>query len=347
MRDVAEHAGVDISVVSRVLSDDPVLRVGDETRARVERIIEELGYAPNAMARGLRLQKTGAVALLVPDVVNPVYAKIVAGAQRRAAEKGLALMLGAASEDPDGSVTNFGNLLQRGRVDGLLIATARVNDEAIQSLERSGLPVVLVDRRSDLSTFEENWTPDLFPYVAVEDFKAAEAATNYLLDLGHRDIRHIAGSPAVDTMIRRADGFATALRLHGLPPKEARARVLTAGASEAEGYDAAIDILSSPHRPTAIFCASSRSAMGVLAASHKLGVGIPGDLSVIGFYDIPGAAFTEPPLTVVDLPIEEMGYQAMVVLEEMIDGSTGRPLTVRDPPPRMIERGSTAPPRTS
>jgi LacI family transcriptional regulator len=290
------------------------------------------------------MQKTGAVALLVPDVVNPVYAKIVAGAQRRAAEQGLALMLGAASEDPEGSVTSFGNLLQRGRVDGLLIASARVNDEAIQSLERSGLPVVLVDRRSDLSTFEENWTPDLFPYVAVEDFKAAEAATEFLLDLGHRNIRHIGGPPAVDTMVRRADGFATALRTHGFTPTEARARVLTAGASEADGYDAAIDILSSSNPPTAIFCASSRSAIGVLAASHKLGVQIPKDLSVIGFHDIPAAAFTAPPLTVVDLPIEEMGYQAMVVLEEMIEGSRGRPLTIRNPPPRVVERGSTAPP---
>lgn len=333
IRDVAERAAVHPSVVSRVMSLDANLRVRDETRARVLQAIEELGYVPNSVARGLRVAQNGSVALIVPNVANPAYAPIVAGAQRRAMEAGLALVLGTVNRERQGDLSDFGHLLHRGRVDGLLIAVARLSDPELVLLEEARLPVILVNRRSKLG----------LPYVVADEHKGAVLGTKHLLELGHQRILHMAGDLGVDTWARRKDGFLAAMADAGVGPRKRAAMVRPGGITEAEGYDAACRVLSADIRPTALFFGDTRAALGGLAAAHDLGVAVPSDVSFMGFPDNPFAAFSVPRLTVVHVPLEEMGYVGMSLLAQLIAGERVRPEVLAEPP-IVIERESTGPP---
>ena len=335
IRDVAERAGVHPSVVSRVMSLDAGLRVREQTRARVLRAIDELGYVPNSVARGLRVAQSGSVALVVPNVANPAYAPIVAGAQRRAAEAGLALVLGTVSRDRQGDLSDFGHLLQRGRVDGLLVAVARLSDPELVALESSRLPVVLVNRRSTLG----------LTYVVADEHMGGLLGTEHLRGLGHERILHMAGDLGVDTWARRHEGFLAAMADAGVGPLKRAAMVQPGGITEEEGYDAARTVLrrSGRDRPTALFFGDTRAALGGLAAARDLGVRVPQDVSFMGFPDNPFAAYSAPRLTVVHLPLELMGYTGMSVLAQLIGGERVKSEVLSEPPV-VIERESTGPP---
>lgn len=335
IRDVAERAGVHPSVVSRVMSLDTNLRVRDETRTRVLKAIEELGYIPNSVARGLRVAQSGSVALVVPNVANPAYAPIVAGAQRRASEIGLALVLGTVSRARQGDLADFGHLLQRGRVDGLLVAVARLSDPEVAALEASHLPIVLVNRRSDIG----------LPYVVADEHGGGVLGTQHLLGLGHRRIVHMAGDLGIDTWARRRDGFVETMAAAGLKARRGRPLVEIGGITEGEGYDAARRVLDLDDPPTALFFGDTRAALGGLAAADDLGLRVPDDVSLIGFPDNPFAAFSIPRLTVVHVPLEEMGYTGMVALERLIRAESVEP-EVLPTSPFVIERKSTGPPRS-
>lgn len=315
------------------MSLDTTLRVREETRQRVQQAVDELGYVPNSVARGLRVAQSGSVALLVPNIANPAYAPIVDGAQRRASEIGLALVVGPVSRDRQGDLSDFGHLLQRGRVDGMLVAVARLSDPEVAAFERSRLPIVLVNRRSDIG----------LPFVVADEQTGGVLATEHLLALGHRDIVHMAGDLGIDTWAQRRDGFVRAMTAAGVSARRARALVQPGGITEQEGYDAARRVLDAPKPPTALFFGDTRAALGGLAGATDLGLRIPEDVSFIGFPDNPYAAFSVPTLTVVHVPLEEMGYTGMVALEQLIGGEPVEGI-VLETPPVVIERRSTGPP---
>lgn len=328
LRDVARLAGVDPSVVSRLVNRSPALNIAEQTRVRVVAAIDELDYQPNLTARGLKLRRAYAVGFILPELENPVYAPIVRGADRAAQEIGFGLVLGAAT-GPGDTEGAFMRLLQEGRVDGLLIASTVLSDDYLRDKERVFAPLVIVNRRVE----------GIDACVTVDDKAGSAIASTHLLELGHRRLAVLTGPLSVDTSRRRLEGFrgaATAMdaevAVHEAPTFSVRS-----------GYEVACRLLKDS-RPTAIFASTVTLALGVLRAGHEAGVALPEELSVIALHDTPLADFTQPSLTTVAMPLETLGATALRILKDRIDGRAVAPTLVEEPAAKLHARGSTAPP---
>jgi LacI family transcriptional regulator len=311
-----------------VLNGDPRLSIAPDTRRRVVDAIEHLGYRPNIMARGLRLSRTLAIALVLPDISNPVYGQIVTGAQVRAEEVGYAIVL-ASPLDHDGVEPSLARLLSEGRFDGLLVASAMLDAENIRELAGRA-PVVVMNRRVE----------GVEGTVVLDDAAGSAMATRHLLDLGHRRLAHLGGPADVDTSIRRQLGFERATSR-----RRGTHTVVVAGKGyDAQtGYEAATTLLKESGETTGIFAANVMLAIGAIRAAAEQGRRIPEDLSIVALHDFQLAAYVQPPLTTVAMPLEELGSRAVDVLLARIEGKqTGS--TVIKTPPRLIVRQSTAPP---
>jgi LacI family transcriptional regulator len=321
MQDVAAAAGVDTSVVSRVLSGDAGLNVRPETRRRVMDAVRSLDYRPNAAARTLKTARTMAIGMLLPDLANTVYAAIAQGAEQRAGAAGYVLLMATGSAAARRSILED-------RVDGLLyaIATAENVDEVRPA---ATLPSLLVNRRE----------PGAGPSVVCDDEAGAAAAVRHLVGLGHRRIAHIGGPQGVDTARRRLRGYRRVMDEHGLPaPPEL---VVESQFDELGGATAAARLLRLDPLPTAIVVANVTAAIGAMAAVRDAGLHIPRDISIIGFHDVPLAPYLAPPLTTVRMPLIELGSQAVDSVLAMIDGREVSDVVVATPP-ELVVRGSCA-----
>ncbi|MFL4951622.1 LacI family DNA-binding transcriptional regulator [Streptomyces sp. MMS24-I31] len=331
IKQVAEHAGVDPSVVSRVINHDPRLSVRPETRERVVAAIKELGYRPNAVGRSLRTARAGMLGLFIPDFANPVYAEIIKGAEAAAAQLGYLLVTGSASGSKPGT-GHYVDLLGQGRVDGLLLAGTDASSALIDRLNDALLPWILVNQRV-------SWARR---YVILDDERAGDLAVEHLVDLGHRRIAHLAGPPTSDTARRRRAGYLAAMERVGLAHDERL--IVDADYTPAGGAAAIADLLALDEPPTAVFVANVASAIGALHAAQAAGVEVPRDLSLVAVHDLPLAGYLTPPLTTVRMPLEDLGRRGVELLtgsdpdapiEETVDNSVE--LIVRDSttrPPR-------------
>jgi LacI family transcriptional regulator len=328
--DVARSAGVGTSIASRVLNGDPTVSIRPETRERIVAAARELNYRPNAFARGLKLARTMTVGMVVPNLAYPVNAEIIRGAERRAAAAGYVVLL-ADSEEFLKAGEAFERLLRERRVDGLLIASASTSEGALAELAREGLPFVLVNRR----------VPHVGPSVTVDDARGMELGTRHLVDLGHRRIAHIAGPSDADTARRRLDGFRAAM--HGAKLRVPSSHVCEASFDEESGYAAMECLLAQEPRPTAVSIWSLAAAIGALAAAKRCGFAVPRELSVVGFHDAPIAAYLDPPLTTVRMPLREMAERSVDSLLSLVAGQPAASIVVHSPPV-LVERASTAPP---
>lgn len=326
MQDVALAAGVDTSVVSRVLSGDRTLNVRPETRMRVMEAVRRLDYRPNAAARTLKTARTLAIGMLLPDLANTVYAAIARGAEERASAAGYVLLVAT------GSAASRRAILED-RVDGLLYAIATT--ENLDEVRPAGtLPSLLVNRRE----------PGAGPSVVVDDEAGVATAVRHLIGLGHRRIAHIGGPQGVDTARRRLHGYRRVMEEHGLPaPAD---QTVEAQFDELGGATAAARLLRLDPRPTAIVVANVTAAIGAMAAVREAGLDIPGDISIVGFHDVPLAPYLAPPLTTVRMPLIELGSQAVDALLAMIDGQQVGDIVVATPP-ELVVRGSCAAPLAS
>jgi len=329
--DVAKHAGVSVSLVSRVTNADPTLVVKDDTRERVLDAIRELGYQPNAAARGLRIARTSTIGILIPDLANATYAAIVAGAEERAGELDHVVLIGAPGADTEAWAAGYARLARLGRVDGLLIATAVADRAFEQLLASSRFPLVLVNRR--LAGFHGS--------VRVRDEQAAAAAVRHLVELGHRRIAHLAGPLAADTAARRLEGFRAAMREAGLPLEPEL--VVEAGYDEESGGRGMTELLGRADAPTAVVVANVRAAVGALKSLRERGLAAPAFMSVVAIHDTPVAQYVEPALTTVTLPLHEMGRAAVDALMTAVDGGEATDVIVESAP-QLVVRASTATP---
>jgi LacI family transcriptional regulator len=326
LRDVGAAAGVDASTASRVLNDDERLRVRPETRQRVLDVAVALRYRPNALAKGLKLARTGALGLVIPDITNPGYGALIRGAQEEAAAHDVLLLLGNTDESQslEGAYERF---LREGRVDGLILATALIDDEVVAEIAKRGSKVVLVNRKGD----------QLLPSVIADDQKAGALPTEHLIELGHERVVHVAGSRRVDTAVRRRKGYEQTMRQAGL-----RQWVVDGGWTEEAGFKAGERLFADgPAAPTGVVAANTRVALGVVAAARKARLSIPDDVSVAGIDDLPGAEFAVPPLTTVWLPLFDMGRMAVRILLGYEKAGPRESRVVRTDP-RLIIRESTA-----
>lgn len=325
LADVADAAGVTKGIASRVLNGDPAVAVRPETRERIIRLADELGYRPHAGARALATARTMTIAFLVPALDNPPYVTIARGAHRRAAEHGyLSLLVEDLPGDRAGGPR--GDLLRRGRVDGVLVGSATDGDTLGEVLAGAGIPHVFVNRA--VTGSRRNVTLDVG--------LASRLAVDHLAGLGHRRIVHLAGPDDVAPSRERRLAFEAAIVDHGLEPLAA----VSSGFSEADGRAAASAVLET--EPTAVVTSSLGQAIGLLRGLHERGVRVPDDVSVVAYDDFPLAAATIPALTTVAMPLEQLGEAAVDALVAQLDGDEPRDVAVPTAP-RLVVRESTGP----
>lgn len=330
--DVAARAGVSVSIVSRVLSDDPEVRVRPETRERILAASRELDYTPNHAGRALRLAKSGALALVVPDVTNPVFADMVRAVEDEAQHNGYSVLL-ARSEWFTENSGGLRRLIGEGRVDGFLFQRAdETTDAGLMRLLGAGIPTILLNTRS----------PGSRGSVTFDGVAAAMMATRHLVELGHRRIAHLGGPEGSDTSDRRLQGFRLCMTEAGLPvPPDA---VTRSGYRPESGAAGIRHLLAARERPTAVFVANVNAAIGAMTAAIQSGLRVPEDLSIVALHDLWFAEHTTPPLTTVKSPLEAVGRAGVRLLLERLSSRSVDDVTVTDPPPRLIVRASTAPP---
>lgn len=330
IKEVAAVAGVAPSVVSRLLNGDATLRIRPETRARIHDAVARLEYAPNVAARALRAGRSGAVALALHDVVNPVYAEIVAGAQQAAADLDQALFLGDVEGLAQGSGT-LTRMIDGGALDGLIMQGAsRPSDEVLARFALK-VPTVMLqeDPRAGVTV------------VGLADEQAARVATEHLLQLGHIRVGCITRMRGTRPARDRLRGWRDAMHQAGLRPR--RTDWLWGQWTDAEaGARAMGRLLSRSPDLTGVVVCNVVEGIGALSAAAELGYRVPEDLSVIAIHDIPIASFLRPPLTTVRLPLAELGRRAVELL--FPKGPTAETATViTEPAPELVLRGSTAP----
>jgi DNA-binding LacI/PurR family transcriptional regulator len=329
--DVARLAEVTPAVVSRVLNDDEKLRIRAETRQKVLDAAQVLDYTPNGVARGLALARSGALALIVHNIGNPLHAETVQGAQRRAQGARWALLLADAEELVD-NVTAYKDILESRRVDGVILHVGGLpGDESLKRLAQSRLPSVLIN--SQLGGVVSS--------VTLQDEAATRLAVDYLLGLGHREIAFFCGTPGSAQSERREREFNRALKRARITPRPEW--IIEGGWDESSGRRAMRQLMSMARRPTAILGGNVMASIGALATARELGVRVPDDLSVIAIHDTWVAEHTWPPLTAVRLPLRQLGEVAVDVVLDMLKGGARRDVVVADPGPELIVRASTAP----
>ncbi len=335
LRDVAGHAGVSVSVVSRVLNADPSIRIRPETRDRVMESARLLRYAPNSAGRSLRRSRTHLLALVVPDVTNATFTDVVAGVESRALDQDYSVLLASSPRMQPGS-DGFTRLLSERLVDGVLL---QKGDDA---------PIDLVSRA--LSHPERTVLINSGPVpgvstIALDDVAAGALATRHLLELGHRSIGYLGGVPTSDTNDRRRAGVEQTLAEAGLSLRREHATSL--GYTYRSARDAARILLSRQNPPTALVVGNVNAGIGAITEAAEMDVRVPDDLSVIAIHDIWPAITCAPALTTVRLPMKQLGGTAVDVLLAGLDSETHTAQVVDDPAPELIIRSSTAPPGTA
>ncbi len=324
LRDVARRAGVSPMTVSRVVNGSG--QVSRDLRERVEQALTETGYIPNTVARNLRTRRTDTIALLMPDMTNPFFTALAHGVETSAREVGISLIIANSDEREDEEQRLVQVLLQR-QVDGILLIPAGAGAEAIGRCRAHDVPVIIVDRRPG--------TPGV-DVVRADAEEGAFQLGRLMAGLGHRRMAVLTGPASVPTAVDRAVGFGRALvEDAGLP-----APSVVYGAFTIEsGHAMTMAVMEQALRPTALFAANNFIAIGVLHALEELGLGVPADVAVVGFDDLPPAMVTFPFLTVAAQPAFELGRQSVAVLLDRL-ADPGRPAQEVVLPTEIVVRRS-------
>lgn len=335
IHDVAKRAKVSTATVSHVLNH--TRWVSPEVCARVQAAVEELGYRPNLLARGLRRGETRTLGLILPGTNEPIFAEIARSLEHAAYEQGYNLIICNSDRQPDKEIA-YASLLVEKQVDGLFYIAVTIqadHSEIRRLLERTHTPVVAVDREVlDLD----------IDVVRGDHRQGGRLVTQHLLDLGHRRIGCVTTVLGSGPFAELCAGYRLALQEQDIQPDdELVARTPSGSENFQRGLQGAARLLALPERPTAIIACNDLMALGVLRAARETGLRVPQDLAVTGCDDINVAAQLQTALTTLRLPRAEMGETAMKALSERM----------RDPslPPRreilefsLIVRESTAPP---
>ena len=329
IKDVAREAGVSVGTVSNVINRPDM--VSEETRVRVQRVIERLGYVRSESARQLRAGRSRIMALLVLDMGNPFFVDVARGAERAARAAGLGVMVCNSGESAAEEAEYLG-LFAEQRVRGVLVTPADATGRNLESFRRHHIPFVLVDRVAAGSSECS---------VSVDDIAGGALAVRHLAAAGHRSIAFVSGPSHLQQIKDRRTGALLALAEAGLPP-EALQDLPTEALNVAAGRDAGSRLLGLTQRPTAVFCANDLLALGVLQAVYAAGVRVPQDLAIVGYDDIEFAAAAAVPLTSVRQPALTMGTMAAeMLLEETGDSADAHQHRRVVLLPELVVRGST------
>jgi LacI family transcriptional regulator len=319
LKNIAKKAKVDVSTVSRVLSQNPNQRVSSKTKKKILEVAKGLNYEPNISARSLRVSKTFSIGIVVPQLDNPVFAEIIKGAEGGAREKGYSLVISYLEDGPSKGEP-YKKLIQSNRVDGLLVTTLNKNSAILRAAKKSTVPVVVLNRK----------VPGLINSVYFNSSQAAKIATEFLIAQGHKRIAHLSGQVNSSSGVGRFYGYKEALEQAMIPFNPNLVEV--SGYSILGGSQATEKLLANPKaKPTAIFALTLNVAVGAMMALQKNGFSVPKDMSIVAIHDGPIASALHPPLTTVQMPSQKMGYEGAIGLINLIEKSQTKVLIELDP----------------
>ena len=330
LRDVARSAGVSVGLASAVINHSAT--VSDRARARVMAAATELGYVPHAVARSLRLGRTGLVGLVLPDITNPHFAGLAHAIERACDDARLMLTLSITSDDVQRENRQI-RLLRQHRADGLILIPGAASSSAMaEMLGVFPAATILVDRL--LPGLEAD-------AVLLDNHGAARAVTAHLLSLRHVRIGIVSGPQTIQLARERLSGYRAAFA-------DARVRqsddLIVDGGFQAEpSFVAALSLLDHADPPTALVSTSNHTTMGVLRAVSHRGLRCPEDVSIVAIDDLPAADVLSPRLTVAVQPVQAMGEEAVARLRQRLDGSVTGPARTSAHRASLIVRDSTWP----
>ncbi|MFI7454329.1 LacI family DNA-binding transcriptional regulator [Nonomuraea sp. NPDC049714] len=330
MRDVAKEAGVSPTTVSNVLNNPELVAEG--TRRRVHAAMERVGYLPNSAARRLRGLPSPLVGAVTLDIASPFFTEVCRGVEDRLLQDGCMLMTCSTDLQP-GRERHYLQELEKQSVRGVLITPVESDLEPLVALAGRGVPVVLLDHRSDGRLCS----------VSIDNQWGGEQVAAHLIALGHQRIALLSAAIEVQQTGERHAGVRRAFLNAGLDPATGVLDVRVPSPDITMTAAAALEeMLGASDPPTAILCLNDTAALGVIGGLRERGIAVPGDVSVVGYDDVAFAAQLSPPLTTVWQPKRELGrVAAELLLDEARPGHRHQKLVYR---PRLVVRESTAPP---
>ncbi|MDQ8734723.1 LacI family DNA-binding transcriptional regulator [Paenibacillus sp. LHD-38] len=305
IKDVAEKAGVSVTTVSRVLNGEKYVK--DELKAKVQRVIDDLGYSPSHIARSLVRQKTNLIGIIVPDLTSSFYSTILSSIEEAVSLNQYNLLVCNINEDTDKEY-KYLNIFKEMRVEGIIIMHEKLNDEIRQFINKLDIPVIF----SSVCPEDQK-----FVSVIIDDYSAAYDTTNYLIGLGHERIAFIGGDLRdVTSGKNRYFGYLKALTDNGIPVVEDYIRF--GNYKTQSGYMLMKEMLASEPRPTAVFAVSDDMAVGAMNCIHDHKLNVPDDISIIGFDGSQLTELVRPQLSSMEQPIHEMGKTTVYSLLDLI-----------------------------
>lgn len=324
IKDIAKVAGVSYATVSRALNDHS--EINEETKKKIKEIAKQMGYTPNAVARGLVKKNTNMIALLIPDITNPFYPEVARGVEDFARENGYCVFLCNTNWD-EKNEQKYLNILKERRVDGIIIAPVSMDTYDYISENNEDIPVVYIGNRMEDSKAS---------YVVIDDFKAGYIATEYFVKLGHTNIAFIGGHDRTTSHIDRINGYKHALMENGL---ETDINSIKGFSFKKEsGYGTFLEMVKNRRVPTAIVAENDIIALGIMEAAEKHGYEIPKDISIIGIDDIEFGSLSKINLTTVAQPKFDIGHKSAGILLDLISGSVDSKQVILEP--FLIVRGT-------
>lgn len=326
IRDVAEKAGVNISTVSRVLNGK--LHVEEKTRERVMNAVEELGYRPNMLAKALKERRSSTIALVVPNIRNPIFTAMASGVEDMAIKNGYNLFLCNTGNDISIEKSYIESLKER-FVDGIIFATATNESEHLLKLNEEGFPMVLLLRHLGAN----------IDAVYCDNYKASVDGTDYLFNKGCRRIAFLGGNRKISAYNERFNGYRDSIESHGLRLEE---DLIYTGQDTSfdAGYAAMTEYMKKYPDVDGLIATSDNEAIGAINAVKAAGKNVPGDIKVLGFADLDIVKHFDPPLTVMSQPLYEMGSAAVEMLVERINRGPVKPVRTKVFSTELIPRGS-------
>jgi DNA-binding LacI/PurR family transcriptional regulator len=309
IKDVAEHAGVSTATVSHVINETRF--VSEDTKQRVIQAIEELGYFPSAVARGLASRKSKIVGVVFSDISNPFFTSVYKGIESLLTEQGYELTLANTGEVNATQEVVLNTMFSR-QIDGLIISPTGEESPMLNRIISSHIPVIMLDRGGPFPTSS---------MVRLDNVTAAYDATSHLIEDGHKKIGIVLGLSSVDTTSARLEGYKNALASHQLPFKDSY--VIEGQSQSKGGLESTRILLTQPDPPTAVFTTNNLMTLGALHAIRDLGLRIPKDIGLVGFDDHDWADIFTPPITVVKQPTFKMGVEAAKLLAVRMKAKQG------------------------
>ncbi len=336
--DIARQIGVAPMTVSRVINESGY--VSEAMRQRVQAAVTEMNYRPNVLARSLKRQRTQVIGILLPDIANPFSAELVRGIQEVLLARSYTSFIGTTERSTQREQAELRALFDL-RADGIIVATreTKKGNDYLLKLTENRLPMAVVGRTLNHPQVDR---------VTADHWQGAYEAVEHLIALGHRRIGYVGVQPINGGGLRRYQGYLDAMRDHQLKIDE---RIIVGPAEQAgpgystqdDGYAATNRLLKIKQRPTAIVARNDFTAIGAMCAIRDAGLRIPEDMAVVGFDNVPLAAYTAPPLTTVDQPTAEQGRQAATLLLERIEGDRARERREINLACHLVIRASTQP----